>query len=240
MTRLFGKTAIGVSLALCAFVVPGQAVTISLSTSGGAGTFGNGAAVTVGTPFNLNSLSGILYTAISVFGDAVSADNGNFTLTDGGAITSNCSNGGGATLQRTNSTTLQLWGAITGSTAMSNLSSGCNLLFTFNNSAGWKGTADTSTHANVFLNNATSLSESSILLSDLSLFAGTLPANLVAGSTIGGTGTASSGNFTANSEQITFSLTNTPEPFSFFLMGSGLLAVVFFARKKSSVTEPRA
>jgi len=233
MTRLFGKTAIGVSLALCAFVVPGKAVTISLTTSGGAGTFAASGAVTVGTPFNLNTLSGILYTAISVGGDAVSADNGNFTLTDCGAITANCSNAGGATLQRTNSTTLQLWGAITGSSAMSNLNSGCNLLFTFNNSGGWQGTADTSTHANVFLNNATSLGESSLLLSDLSLFAGTLPSNLLAGSTIGATGSTSTGSFTANSEQITFSLTNTPEPFSFFLMGSGLLAVVLFARKKT-------
>jgi hypothetical protein len=225
-TRFFNGV-IATVFGLCAFAAPSQAVTLGFTTSITGGTFGLSSAG-AGT-FSLSSLSGVLFTSLSVNGDAISGDNGNYALTDGGAVTANCTSASGATLQLSGNV-ITLYGAVTG---LAGLSSGCNALVTFTKS-GWTGTASgtSGTTGSVSLNQATSEGENATLLTDLNLAAGTAPSNLLAGSAVGGTGSGN-GNFTANSEQATFSLTQAPEPFSFFLVGAGLVTI-YIARKRSA------
>jgi hypothetical protein len=229
--KKFASLGFGAALALGSLAVPSQAsVFLAFSTTATGGTFAMPSGTTNGT-FSLSAVSGVLFTRLTVTNDAISSDNGAFTLTGTGS--GNCTSASGATMSLSGNT-LSLWGAISGA-PFSNLSSGCNLLasFTDTNSGGFTGVSSgTGTSATVSLNNATSITESALLLSDLSVAASSTPGTaLLSGA--GWSGSGSSGSFSSTSEQFTFSLVQTPEPFSFLLMGTGLAAIILIARKRS-------
>jgi hypothetical protein len=217
-------------LALCAVAVPGKAsVFLAFSNTVTGGTFTIPGAGNTNTTLGIGALSGVIFNKLTVSFDSVAADNGAWSVTGTGS--GNCTNSSGGTMSLVGNT-LSLWGAITGA-PFANLSSGCNLLASFTDTNGFKGVSSSNgTIGTVSLNNATSISESALLLGDLSVAGNDTPAGLLAGSAIGGTSPTANSSFSANSEQFTFSLTQTPEPVSWLLMGTGLAAMIVMARKK--------
>jgi hypothetical protein len=221
------------AMALCAFAVPSKAsVFLAFSaTAPGGGTYTMPSGTSNGT-FSLATAS-ILFTTLIVSNDTFPGTNGTYTLTGTGS--GNCTNASGATLSLSGST-MTLWGAITG---MAGLSSGCNSLVTFtdSNSGGFTGiTTNGGTSSTVSLNNATSISESATLLTDLHVASNTSPGALGGGAGWS-SGSGGNGSFTANSEQFTLALVQTPEPVSFLLVGTGLLAMICIAKKKSAAAQ---
>src|SRR3954464_10759408 len=107
--KRFGSIGFGAALALCAFVMPGQAsVFLAFSaTAPGSGTFTMPSGTSNGS-FSLATAS-ILFTTLTVSNDAFAGTNGAYTMT--GTGTGNCTNTGGATLSLSGNT-MTLWGAI--------------------------------------------------------------------------------------------------------------------------------
>ena len=186
--------------------------------------------------FTLGITSGIIYNQLIVSADTLSTNN-TYTLTAGsGGL---CSSGAsGATLQLSGNT-LSLWGAVSSLGAVTNLSTGCNLIASFVGTGAWQvnsagsGSAETGT-VSIFGTNLASVTENNTLLGDLGLVANTSASALIGGSL---SGKSSTGNGTFNSTispTAAFSLaqTATPEPFSFGLMGFGLIAAVYLARRR--------
>jgi hypothetical protein len=218
--------------ALTIFAGVGNASPVALAftttLAGGSWAITNGGgSFTTGNNYALSSMSGVLFKTLTVTNDPIPADNQAYTIT--GTGTGNCTSSSGGTLQMS-SNTLTLYGAITG---LSGISTGCNALLTMTGS--FTGTYITNSSGQFAFAGLTSIGGDAQLLADLGLTG--YSSALAAGSginTSGGSVASGIDTYTANSEQFTLNLTAAPEPLSFGLMGAGLAALIFKARKRAS------
>jgi hypothetical protein len=237
MSKNFTQTAVAMALALTALAASARAtpVTFGFATTSAGGDFSiqNSGSFAFGNSYTLSAVNSVLFTSFTVGGDPTVADNKTYALTGDGSA--NCSNTGGGNLTMSGNT-LSLYGAVTGLTGV--LSTGCNLLASI--TGNFTGTYLGANSGQFLFAGWTSVSESPNLLSALHLtggYSGTLNSGGINGNagvltTAGGISTE---KYIATSEQFQINLTATPEPYSFVLMGAGIVALIFRARKKHSV-----
>lgn len=194
--------------ALCAIALPVYGSTsFNFTTSPAGGTF-----QTTGSS-TLNSVTGVDFTLLTVSGDPVAADNGAYTITSGSMSTS-----GGF---------LVLSGAI----ASLGISAPTTLMEV--SVADLTTSATGTSSANIQISIPSGITYGSTLLQDLGInnpIVNESCSTCVISSTSGAT-SGTHVNWTAGSEIMNTSFTETPEPVSFLLMGGGLLLAGGLARK---------
>jgi hypothetical protein len=223
--RIF-KFIFGAGVLLSAMVVPGysssSAFTFNGSSSGTVGLNSSGFVTCIGT--GCSSGTAVTFTTILPGDDPLTAtltenaNSGIITLT----ATGNGTSGNG--FNYTNITSGETLATITLLSATTTLANATSINGTH--------TVDIPFESS----DLGSISVASNLLSDLGWSAGVLasfaadPGN----SALESTNVAVSGNNSLTSNDITITLTSTPEPMSFVLFGSGLLGVGLLARRRSS------
>ncbi len=220
--------------------------------SGGSVTVNNNTHISSET---LGGLSGIEFNRVVISNAPDAADDGTWTLTG---------TGGFATLAWAPGGDLVLTGAFTScSGCVGTIGTGANQInlgtgggsaisgiletsapigFTYGATPGFTTTTGNVTQiATITFGTATSISEIPILLTDLGLsgaYSSALDSGNGGGITTSNCGSAcnttGSNTFTASSETLNVAFVATPEPVSFFLLGSGLLGIGIVARKKST------
>jgi hypothetical protein len=239
MKTFFTKASLGAVAALLTFAIPGSASTVLTFNSSGVG----GAIDTTGGLTGvLNTGAGLVeatnFSSINVTG--ANADNGTWTLS--GSPTFQWLSGSDAwVLTGTLTCSFAVNGCGTIGTNVSVSSTGTTaataLMFIQLSVAPTATFGAGNTTAKVAIANATSIKESTTFLTDLGLG---LPSttNIAAGSFIqGSSGTACSvGNCSFTDFSNTLSITMTPEPVSFMMLGSGLLLIGVFARRRMQGT----
>jgi len=251
MKNRFLNTASGIALGLLVAVAPAYsatATTLSFSVTNlpaaGAGSVNfNGS---TGTPANsVTSISGIEINQVWIQNAPNAADDGIWTLTgtapNGDAVLAWSS--GSLTIQGTFGACTSLCGGgtnlDTGGTAVSGtLASGTIAALPYGSTPGF---TTTSSSVNVQFGTSTSLTETANhFLADLGFVVGGTASSLSAGSYVIGTCpsngscvTSGSNAIAGSSEALDVTIVATPEPVSFFLLGSGLLGIGLVARKRS-------
>ena len=239
------KPLLGIALGLCVTAAPGYcSVVLEFETlsSGGTITVNN---ENQNSTESLSSFSGVVYNEVQITGatGAASVDNGTWSITGSGLSWTNGGSGSG---------TLSLVGTI-GSCLGGGCSSGnltgvtgtlesATISFPFKNpevGSSFYTTGSANPYAfNLSFGTGTSISEAAAIngssVNVLSLL-GLTPSTT--NSTITGGGFSGSGTngtiFTAGSETLDVTVNSTPEPASFFLLGAGLLAIGWSARRRS-------
>jgi len=244
------RNTLGMAALICAASVPGYCATafLSYTSSWSTLTGGNGITVTcAGTCSNSNeTLSGfsVPITQLTITNAADTADNGQWSITGGSEVYSLS----GSQVTMTVTGTI---GTCSGCVGTSNLAtvSGALETITYNGltggipfNAGLTGTSfDTSgATRNGFALNlgvATSTTDLALLLSDLGESATTStvtqsPASGTNSTGPGGTGNGSHTFDLTGSTTLGITLTSAPEPVSFVLFGTGLMAVALIARRR--------
>jgi len=254
MKAKFTKTALGIAFGLCAAAAPGYCTNLypSLAFNGTTGTINdNGqASGSYITDFDI-SLGTLSLTGSAINNPSYTATNLALIYEGGGlqtTVTGVTTNESTAATSTAGYLYLVLLSVGSFSGSLSNLAAGQILvswsLAGIDYSSGTSSTPYYSAspvgshNPLITLNASTTLSESAAFLTDLygTATSGTIDASgFGAGSTIMGTGSGTSlGNgitqYSENSSPINFTL--TPEPVSFLMLGSGLLAIGFFGRKR--------
>ena len=240
------RNTVGIAAVLCAVAVPGYSATAT-GTIDFSGTAGSGAEIVGSTTAggSLTSFS-VPFTQLFIAGAGDAADDGHWTLTST-ALTLGAGNV--FTLTGTIGTCADCSGTTNlGGGAFTNV-----VLETFTLSSMLETTATpipaTTSAYNVTGGTSftmqfgapTSLTDSASLLAALGETGGTTtPATAGALGSINGTGTTSSNVFTGHSTSafdnttVTYTVAATPEPVSFILLGTGLLAIGLISRRRST------
>jgi hypothetical protein len=239
---------LGALASVLMLATPGYSSTfLAFSTS--PGTAGGTAVVTGNTSAEtLTSVTGIDYTTLTISGDTTNpADNGTWTLTS--------TSGSGKATMSLSGSTFTLTGEIGSCTSgcgagTPNLTGISGALETFTvSSKAYNTSASTSSNAvagfftsplpaqNSFtlaFGTPTSMTTLASLTNALS-FSG-VSSNETSGGISSNTTATGSGpyTFTATSETLNVTLTSTPEPVSFLLVGGGLIGLAFFGRRRSA------
>lgn len=245
MTNRFLSTASVIALGLLAAVAPAYSSTsLTFETSAGAGSVtinGN----TQNSSETLTSLSGIEYNEVVISGATDTADNGTWSLAAAGGTTGYATlSWSGGTLQLSGefTTCSGCVGTVGTGAANINLGTGGHALSGILESGTTSllygttpGFTTTNNAANVQFAAGTSLTEVANLIADLGLTGTNAAYTSSPAGGISAAGTASSGTYTmtAYSETLDVTIASTPEPVSFFLLGSGLLGIGLIARKRS-------
>jgi hypothetical protein len=233
------RTALTVALGFFVATVPGYCTTLYPTLAFGTNLSTGTITVdgTPGTTETLASITGVEYDTLFV--SNAPSDSGYYSNIN--ALLSYSVSGGVATLKLTAGA-----GGLQSSGVFSNVTAGTVILqetmspLTYTSSASPSaGTFTTSgltsgSTVNVEFANATSLIEAPILLQDLNTSyatAGTT-GGISNGSQTGTSGTGLGTVTTFNASSETLSATLTPEPVSSLMLGSGLLALAFFGRKR--------
>jgi len=188
----------------------------------------------------LSSLSGAPFTQVIISGATTAADNGTWLLNS----TSLTASGSTITLNGTFGSCVALSGCsgtgLTGITGALETITLAGYPYSYNSSspAGSFSTNNpTQTSVNINFGAATSITEIPILLTDLGLI-GPQAIGLTGGYVnAAGSGTPVGNVFTFGSnfsDGLQLSITATPEPVSFFLLGTGLLGMGLVARRRSA------
>jgi hypothetical protein len=229
---------------------PGYSSTF-LAFSAGAGSTGGTAVVTGNTSAEtLTSVTGIFYNTLIISGNANAADDGTWTILDAAG---DAGSKGTLTLSGNTFTLTGKIGTCSGCGAGTpNLSGISGALETFTvSSKAYNTGANASSNAvagffttplpaqNAFtlaFGTPTSITTLASLTSALSFGAGAVASTETSGGIISNTPAAGTGpyTFTATSETLNVTLTSTPEPVSFLLVGGGLIGLAFFGRRRTA------
>jgi hypothetical protein len=200
--------------------IPGFATPLfSFTTTSAGGTF-------IGDPTvgaTVDSMSNIKFTSLTVANAA--SGNGSYAIT-----------GGFLSLDTANNTLSMI------ATSIGALANSSGTIFTIQlASPQLTGTGNSGTTGKIFFPTTATSLVGAAFFSDFGLF-NTLTDTALAGSGVTGgagthtgfTGDAPADTYTATSEQFNFNVTSTPEPMSFVLLGSGLIAISFIGRKRAA------
>ena len=237
MRNFLTSTGLGAIIALCAFAIPGQATTL-LSFQAGGCTVADGGCGTAAAP---NGTNGTALTALDILGFNSFTEKINgvtvqtWSLSNTSLLYSSAS-GGTYTLTGDMSCVSGTCGTEnTGVTPISLLTlSGVTPTMTGGTQAGGFGIA---------LGAATSLTETATFLKDLDLSTPTGTPTASGGAASGDSSPVTAMDLTTSSTlSISTSQVYTPEPVSFLLFGTGLLAVTLIARRNTrrAATVPTA
>ena len=239
----FLKPLLGIVLGLCVTAVPGYcSLVLEFETlsSGGNITVNN---ENQNSTESLSSFSSVVFNEVQISGAANASDNGTWSITGSGLSWTNGGSGSG---------TLSLVGTI-GSCLGGGCGSGnlngvtgtlesATISFPFKNpevGSSFYTTGSANPYGfNLSFGTGTSISEAAAIngssvnvLSLLGLTPSTTNSTITGG---GFSGSGSNGTtFTAGSETLDVTVSSTPEPASFFLLGAGLLAISWSARRLS-------
>jgi hypothetical protein len=231
MKNFLTKATLGAVVALSAFAVPGSASTVlTFNTSGTGGVINTTGGLSGTLSTSAGGVKALDFSSISVSGAV--KDNGTWTLS--GTPTFQW-NSGADTWTLIGTATCSFAANGCGISGTNDVVSAATLLL-IQLSTAPTATFIGNTVAKVAITNATSITESTAFLTDLGL---TPPSTttIAAGAFIEGSGSAcSTGNCSFTDFSNVLSITLTPEPVSFMMLGSGLLLVGLFARRKAQQT----
>jgi hypothetical protein len=232
MNKLITKLFVGGAMTLVLSAIPAFATPLfSFTTTTAGGNFV--ADPTVGA--TVDSMTNIIFNTLNVAGTG--SDSGSFSILNGFL-----------SFNKTNDTLSLVANGITGTGASAGLGTLANsgtvgvaaTIFTIQlTSPLLTGTGNSGTTGKIFFPTTATSLIGSAFFSDFGLF-NTLTDTAIAGSGVSAgagvsnpvTGDSGADKYTATSEQYNFNVTSTPEPMSFVLLGSGLIAISFIGRKR--------
>jgi len=243
--KKFLRNTAGIAALVFAASVPGYCSTAFMSYTGSWTTLSGGNDITVNCTSNcgnetLSSFS-VPITQLTISSAADTADNGQWSITGGTEVY----NLTGSTVTMTVSGTINTCTGCVGTTNLHNVSGALTTVtytgltngIPLNGSP--TGFTDTGGQTNfaLTLGAASSLTDLAALLTDLGETATTGSVTTVpaSGANSTGAGGSGNGNHTFNltgSTTLGVTLTSTPEPVSFILFGTGLMAVALIARRR--------
>jgi hypothetical protein len=251
------RNTFGLAALICAASVPGYCATAFLSYGGSwttlSGTSSSEIVVNcAGTCSNTNetlSSFSVPITSVQISGTTDTADIGTWSITGG---TESYSLSGGTVTVTVNGTIGTCTGCVGTTNLGGGLVTGALETITYTGLTGTAGsppfsstltgtsfdtTGASKTGFNLNLGAATSVTDLGLLLTDLGETATTSSVTTTPASGVNGAGTSGTGNGNhsfngAGSDILGVTLTSTPEPVSFILFGTGLMAVALIARRR--------